>query len=182
MIHPLAYVEQCEVGLGTKIWQFAVVLSGARIGEDCNVNAHTLIEGDVVLGNRVTVKSGVYIWNVSRIGEGGFLGPNVTFTNDLYPRSKKRSTRLIGPTIQRNVSVGANVTILPGVTLGENCMVGAGSVVTRSVPAGALVFGAPATIQAYLCECGSRLVGGSCGTCGLPASNGPQEQSWDSSS
>ena len=165
-IHPLADVGECQIGAGTRIWQFAVLLSGARIGRDCNINAHTFIEGDVVLGERVTVKSGVYLWNGTRIEDDVFIGPNATFTNDRAPRSKCYPDRFYGPTIEHNASVGANATILPGVTLGEYSMVGAGAVVTRDVPPHALVYGSPATIKAYVCQCGHKLENMHCDGCG----------------
>lgn len=165
-IHPLSDVQKCEIGAGTTIWQFAVVLSGARIGRDCNINAHTFIEGDVELGDRVTVKSGVYIWNGSRIDDDVFIGPNATLTNDLSPRSKHYPSQFHGPTIKRNVSVGANATVLPGVILGEYSMVGAGAVVTSDVPPYALVYGSPATVRGYVCQCGQKLMDMHCGACG----------------
>jgi UDP-2-acetamido-3-amino-2,3-dideoxy-glucuronate N-acetyltransferase len=149
-IHPLADVSECEVGIGTRIWQFAVVLKGARIGAECNICAHTLIEGKVVIGDRVTIKSGVQIWDGAVIGNDVFIGPNATFSNDLYPRSKQYDVQLKGITICNGASVGANVTLLPGITIGEKAMVGAGAVVTKSVPALAVVVGNPAKIVRYV--------------------------------
>jgi UDP-2-acetamido-3-amino-2,3-dideoxy-glucuronate N-acetyltransferase len=166
MIHPLSDVGECQIGAGTRIWQFAIILNGARIGRDCNINAHTFIEGDVVLGDRVTVKSGVYLWNGTRIGDDVFIGPSATFTNDRSPRSKQYPDRFYGPTIERNVSVGANATILPGLTLGEYAMVGAGTVLTRDVPPHALVYGSPGTVKGYVCQCGQKLDNLCCATCG----------------
>jgi acetyltransferase-like isoleucine patch superfamily enzyme len=127
-----------------------VILAGARIGSECNLCAHTLIEGDVVIGNRVTVKSGVYIWDGTRIGDDVFIGPNATFTNDMYPRSKSYPEKFCGITVHSKASIGANATILPGVTIGESAMVGAGAVVTNDVPAKAVVVGNPATIIRYV--------------------------------
>ncbi len=149
-IHPSADVAESQVGQGTRIWQFVVVLKGAKIGADCNICAQTLIEGDVVMGDRVTVKSGVQIWDGSVIGDDVFIGPNATFTNDLYPRSKQYSTQFKGITIHNGASIGANATVLPGITIGERAMVGAGAVVTKDVPARAVVVGNPATILRYL--------------------------------
>jgi acetyltransferase-like isoleucine patch superfamily enzyme len=149
-IHPLADVADCQIGEGTRVWQFVVVLKGARIGADCNICAQTLIEGDVVIGDRVTVKSGVQIWDGSVIGDDVFIGPNATFSNDLYPRSKHYPEKFQGVTILNGASIGANATLLPGVTIGEKAMVGAGSVVTKDVPSRAVVVGNPAKIVRYL--------------------------------
>jgi len=148
-IHPLADVAECQIGKGTRVWQFVVVLKGAKIGIDCNICAQTLIEGAVVLCDRVTVKSGVQIWDGSIIGDDVFIGPNVTFSNDLYPRSKQYSSKLHGVTIHNGASIGANATLLPGITIGEKAMVGAGAVVTKDVPAHAVVVGNPALIVRY---------------------------------
>jgi UDP-2-acetamido-3-amino-2,3-dideoxy-glucuronate N-acetyltransferase len=149
-IHPLADVAECQIGEGTRVWQFVVVLKGARIGADCNICAQTLIEGDVVMGDRVTVKSGVQVWDGSVIGDDVFIGPNATFSNDLYPRSKQYPEKFHGVTIHNGASIGANATLLPGVTIGEKAMVGAGAVVTKDVPSRAVVVGNPAKIVRYL--------------------------------
>jgi acetyltransferase-like isoleucine patch superfamily enzyme len=149
-IHPLADVAECQIGEGTRVWQFVVVLKGARIGADCNICAQTLIEGDVVIGDRVTVKSGVQIWNGSVIGDDVFIGPNATFSNDLYPRSKQYPEKFRGVTIHNGASIGANATLLPGITIGENAFVGAGAVVTKDIPALAVVVGNPARIIRYI--------------------------------
>lgn len=149
-IHPLADVSECQIGEGTRIWQFVVVLKGARIGADCNICAQTLIESDVVMGDRVTVKSGVQIWDGSVIGNDVFIGPNATFSNDLHPRSKQYPDEFHGITIGNGASIGANATLLPGVTIGEKALVGAGAVVTKDVPALAVVVGNPAKIIRYL--------------------------------
>ena len=149
-IHPLADVAECEIGEGTRIWQFVVVLKGARIGSDCNICAQSMIEGNVVIGNKVTIKSGVQIWDGTLIGDNVFIGPNATLSNDLYPRSKQYPEKFIGVNIKNGASIGANSTLLPGVTIGEYAMVGAGSVVTKDVPAHAVVLGNPAKIVRYL--------------------------------
>ena len=149
-IHPLADVAESQIGQGTHVWQFVVVLKGAKIGTDCNICAQALIEGDVVMGDRVTVKSGVQIWGGSVIGDDVFIGPNATFSNDLYPRSKQYPTQFSGVTIHNGASIGANATLLPGITIGERAMVGAGAVVTKDVPARAVVVGNPAKIVRYL--------------------------------
>jgi len=143
-IHPTADVQTAEIGDGTQIWQFVVILAGARIGRDCNINAHCLIEHDVVIGDRVTVKAGVQLWNGLRVEDDVFIGPNATFTNDKHPRSKQYPKTFQTTRIRRGASIGANATILGGVTIGESAMVGAGSVVTRDIPAGELWVGNPA--------------------------------------
>lgn len=149
-IHPRADVAECSIGEGTKIWQFVVVLAGARIGKNCNICTQVLIEGDVVIGDGVTIKSGVQIWDGTRIGDGAFIGPNATFTNDPFPRSKVYPDKFSGIVVERFASVGANATILPGVCVGEYAMVGAGAVVTQDVPARAVVVGNPAKIIRYI--------------------------------
>jgi len=143
-IHPLADVRATQIGVGTTVWQFVVILAGARIGTDCNINSSCLIENDVVVGHRVTVKCGVQLWDGLRVEDDVFIGPNTTFTNDKYPRSKQRPETFQTTTIKRGASIGANATILGGVTIGEWAMVGAGSVVTRDVPDGELWVGNPA--------------------------------------
>lgn len=151
-IHPLADVKTDKIGSGTRIWQYAVILEGAVLGENCNICAHTLIEGDVILGDRVTVKSGVYLWDGARIESDVFIGPNATFTNDPMPRSKIYPDHFWGITIKRGASIGANATLLPGVTVGEYAMVGAGAVVTKNVAPYAVVAGNPARILRFLNE------------------------------
>jgi UDP-2-acetamido-3-amino-2,3-dideoxy-glucuronate N-acetyltransferase len=144
-IHPLSDVQAgAFLGNGTKVWQFVVILGGAKIGQDCNVNAQCLIENDVIVGDRVTVKCGVQLWDGMRVEDDVFIGPNATFTNDKHPRSKQYPSSFQTTTIRRGASIGANATILGGVTIGEGAMVGAGSVVTRDVPAGELWIGNPA--------------------------------------
>lgn len=142
-IHPLADVQSNQIGEGTTIWQFAVILPGAIIGKNCNINCHTFIENDVILGDSVTVKSGVFIWDGIRIENDVFIGPNVTFVNDKYPRSKKYPEKFQGSKIGKGVSIGANATILGGIEIGEYAMIGAGSVVTRNVEPYTLVYGNP---------------------------------------
>ncbi|OCH11929.1 dTDP-6-deoxy-3,4-keto-hexulose isomerase [Aliivibrio sp. 1S165] len=149
-IHSLSDVQTTNIGENTRIWQFSVVLKDAVIGNDCNICAHTLIENDVIIGNNVTVKSGVYIWDGIRIEDDVFIGPNATFTNDNAPRSKQYPEKFLTTVIKKGASIGANATILPGITLGEFCMVGAGSVVTKDIPAYALVVGNPAKFVRFL--------------------------------
>ncbi|WP_063911625.1 acyltransferase [Pseudomonas sp. p21] len=145
-IHQLADVKSDAIGEGTRVWQFVVIMKGAQIGRNCNICAHTLIEGDVVLGDNVTVKSGVYLWDGTRIADDVFIGPNATFTNDAMPRSKVYPEQFNGITLERGASIGANATLLPGVVVGEYAMVGAGAVVTKNVPPYAVVVGNPAKI------------------------------------
>lgn len=137
-IHKLADVQSKNIGQDTKIWQFCVVLEKAVIGKNCNICAHVLIENDVIIGDNVTVKSGVQLWDGIRIEDNVFIGPNVTFTNDLYPRSKKYPEKFLQTVVKKGASIGANATIVPGITIGENAMIAAGSIVTKDVPANTL--------------------------------------------
>ena len=164
-IHPLSEVQSTKIGSGTTIWQFSVILSGAVIGKDCNINALTLIENDVVLGDNVTVKSGVQIWDGSRIENNVFIGPNVTFTNDFTPRSKQQAFELLKTIIKQGASIGANSTLVGGLTIGKYAMIGACSVVTRDVPNYTLVYGNPAKSRGYVCECGEKLIDLYCKKC-----------------
>jgi|TARA_B100000700_G_scaffold329703_2_gene452474 acetyltransferase-like isoleucine patch superfamily enzyme len=150
VIHKLSDVQSKDIGDGTNIWQFSVVLPKAKIGKNCNICAHTLVENDVIIGDNVTVKSGVYLWDGLVVGNDVFIGPCVSFTNDKLPRSKKYPTEFQKTVIKDKASIGANATILPGITLGENCMVGAGAVVTKDVPQNAVVIGNPAKVIKYL--------------------------------
>lgn len=149
-IHPSADIKAECIGEGTTIWQGVVILHGAKIGKNCNICAHCLLEGDVVLGDNVTVKSGVYIWNGTRIANNVFIGPNVTFSNDMYPRSKIYPKEFLSTIIEEGASIGAGAVLLPGITIGRNAMVGAGSVVTHSMPPYALAKGNPARITGYI--------------------------------
>lgn len=150
-IHPTADVQTTAVGAGTQIWQYTVVLPGARIGRDCNLNAHCLVENDVVIGDRVTLKSGVYLWDGTTVEDDVFIGPNATFTNDKFPRSRRKPDEFQRVVLKRGASIGANATILGGVTVGEGAIVGAGSVVTRDVPPGVIVRGNPARVAGKGC-------------------------------
>ncbi len=152
--HPTADVQTSDIGTGTRIWQFAVILAQAKIGSDCNINCHTFIENDVILGNQVTVKSGVYLWDGIRVADHVFLGPNVTFVNNPYPRSQQYPEKHIGATIQEAVSIGANATIMGNITIGKFAMIGAGSVVTRTIPAYQLWYGNPAQHRGYVTKNG----------------------------
>lgn len=150
MIHDLSDVQSSDIGENTNVWQYCVILPNASIGRDCNICSHCLIENDVMIGDRVTIKSGVQIWDGITIENDVFIGPNVTFTNDISPRSKKYPATFLRTRACEGASIGANATILPGVTLGISCMVGAGAVVTKDVPDYAVVVGNPAKIIKYI--------------------------------
>lgn len=143
MVHPLSDVKSTNIGENTNIWQFCVIFENAEIGSNCNICANVLIENEVVVGNNVTVKSGVQLWDGVTLEDNVFVGPNVTFTNDLYPRSKNSDWKLVKTVIKKGASIGANATIICGVTIGEGAMIGAGSVVTKDVPDGELWVGNP---------------------------------------
>lgn len=149
-IHATADVHSVEIGEETTIWQYVVVLAGARIGNSCNINAHCLVENDVVVGDRVTVKSGNYLWDGLRVEDDVFIGPNVTFTNDKFPRSKIYPEKFLITKVCKGASIGGGAVILPGLVIGEYAMVGAGAVVTRDVPPGAIVIGNPARNVGYV--------------------------------
>jgi acetyltransferase-like isoleucine patch superfamily enzyme len=149
-VHANAICETKDVGAGTRVWAFAHVLPGARIGRDCNICDGVFIENDVVVGDRVTLKCGVQLWDGVVLEDDVFIGPNATFTNDHFPRSKVRPDAFLRTTIRRGASIGANATILPGIEIGPGAMVGAGAVVTRSVPPNAIVVGNPARITGYV--------------------------------
>lgn len=156
-VHPSAEVRSDRIGEGTRIWQGVVVLPGATIGRNCNINAHCLVEDGVVVGDNVTLKCGVYLWNGVTLESDVFVGPNATFTNDPTPRSQRRPAAWTPTLVKRGASIGAHATLLCGITVGEYAMVGAGSVVTKDVPAYALVFGNPAMPRGHVCACGTRL-------------------------
>ena len=151
-IHNLSDVQSSNIGKDTNIWQYCVVLPNAIIGSGCNICSHCFIENDVFIGNNVTIKNGVQVWDGSLIEDDVFIGPNVTFTNDKMPRSKNYLNKLQGPHIKKGASIGANSTILPGIIIGEFAMVGAGSVVTKDVPDYILVAGNPAKVIRSLKE------------------------------
>lgn len=144
MIHPLADVQTASIGSDTRVWQYVVILPGAVIGNNCNINCHTFIENDVVLGDNVTIKSGVFLWDGICIEDNVFVGPNATFVNDKYPKSKNYPEAYQKTIIKRGASIGANATILGGLIIGENSMIGAGAVVTRNVPNNEIWVGNPA--------------------------------------
>jgi UDP-2-acetamido-3-amino-2,3-dideoxy-glucuronate N-acetyltransferase len=148
--HPQALVESQRIGEGTRVWAFAHILPGAVVGAGCNICDHVFIENDVVVGDRVTVKCGVQLWDGVRVEDDVFIGPNATFTNDRFPRSRQRPDKYPETWIRKGASIGANATILPGLTIGQHAMVGAGAVVTRSVPPYSVVVGNPARIERYV--------------------------------
>jgi len=150
VIHKLSDVATSKIGMNTTIWQYSVILEGASIGTNCNICAHTFIENKVVIGNNVTIKSGVYLWDGITIEDDVFIGPCATFANDKFPRSKQYSENFPTTIVKKNASIGANATILPGIVLGEGCLVGAGAVVTKNVPDNAVVVGNPAKVVRYI--------------------------------
>jgi UDP-2-acetamido-3-amino-2,3-dideoxy-glucuronate N-acetyltransferase len=150
-IHERGLVEPgAKLGPGTRVWAFAHVLGGAVIGRDCNLCDQTFVENDVVIGDRVTIKCGVQIWDGVRLEDDVFVGPNATFTNDLFPRSKQFPEKFTPTVVRKGASIGANATILAGLTIGEHAMVGAGAVVTKDVPPYAIVVGNPAKVRGYV--------------------------------
>ncbi len=152
MIHPLADVKSKHIGENTNIWQFCVVFSEARIGSNCNICANVLIENDVTVGDNVTVKSGVQLWDGVTLEDNVFVGPNVTFTNNRFPRSKVYPKENCRTVVKKGASLGANTTVVAGITIGERAMVGAGSVVTKDIPAYSVWFGNPARLRGYVDE------------------------------
>ena len=144
LIHPDSDVQSNRIGEGTRVWQYVVILPGAVIGRDCNICSHCLIENKVVVGDRVTVKCGVQLWDGVTLEDDVFIGPNATFTNDREPRSRNAAAVFLPTRVGKGATIGANATILPGITIGEGSMVGAGAVVTKDVPPRTLVVGNPA--------------------------------------
>lgn len=157
--HPQALVESEEIGDGSRVWAFAHVMSGAQIGRHCNVGDHAFIETGAKLGNHVTVKNGVSVWDGVTTEDHVFIGPNVVFTNDRNPRAaiKKGREQFLPTHIREGASLGANVTVVCGITIGRFAFAGAGAVLTKDVPDHALVIGNPARIVGYICECGEKL-------------------------
>jgi acetyltransferase-like isoleucine patch superfamily enzyme len=157
MIHKLSDVKTLNIGRDTKVWQYSVIMENAKIGNNCNINCHVFIENDVKIGDNVTVKSGVYLWDGIEIEDNVFIGPNVTFTNDKTPRSKQYPTSFLRTYIKKNASIGAAAIILGGTQIGEYSMVGAGALVTKNIPARALVVGSPAKIIGWLNDDGTKM-------------------------
>jgi UDP-2-acetamido-3-amino-2,3-dideoxy-glucuronate N-acetyltransferase len=161
LLHPQAVIDEgAHIGKDTRVWAFAHILSGAQIGEDCNICDHTFVEGGVIMGARVTIKCGVALWDGMIIEDDVFVGPNAVFTNDKRPRSRKYPEQYLQTVLRQGCSIGANSTILAEVTIGRWAMVGAGAVVTRSLPDYALVYGNPARQQGWVCRCGEKLAQG----------------------
>ena len=156
MIHKLSDVQSLNIGKNTSIWQFCVVLKDAKIGNNCNINANVFIENDVIIGNDVTIKSGVQIWDGITLEDNVFIGPNVTFTNDFLPRSKQYPKQFLNTTIKQGASIGANSTIIGGITIRDFAMIGAGSVVTKDIGTQELWYGNPAKKMSYVCKCGQK--------------------------
>lgn len=155
--HETALVESENVGSGTRIWAYTHVMSGAVVGENCNICDHCFIESGAVIGNNVTIKNGVSVWDKVTIEEGAFVGPNATLTNDLWPRSRNPKWQVRDTVIGRGATIGANATILCGIRIGSFSMIGAGAVVTRDLADHALCYGNPARIQGWVCACASKL-------------------------
>jgi acetyltransferase-like isoleucine patch superfamily enzyme len=191
LCHPTALVESVQVGPGTRVWAFAHVMAGARVGRNCNLGDHTFVESGAIVGNNVTVKNNVCIWAGITLEDDVFVGPNVAFTNDRYPRSPRmpqvreryeRFERWLEPTVvERGATIGANATVLPGTRLGRYSMIAAGAVVTADVPPFALMVGSPARRVADVCRCGQKLAGGyltaGCDRCGeTPEARCPSER------
>jgi acetyltransferase-like isoleucine patch superfamily enzyme/dTDP-4-dehydrorhamnose 3,5-epimerase-like enzyme len=148
--HEQGIVESHTIGDGTKVWAFAHILPGARIGRECNICDHVFIENDVIVGDRVTIKPGVQLWDGVTIEDDVFIGPNATFTNDRFPRSKRYREECPRTVVEKGASIGANATILPGLRIGQNAMVGAGAVITANAPPNTILVGNPARIMSYV--------------------------------
>lgn len=157
MIHSTAEVQTDNIGKDTNVWQYSVVLKGAKIGSNCNINCHVFIENDVVIGNHVTVKSGVQLWDGLRVNDHVFIGPNVTFTNDDRPRSKQFPEEFQKTHLHEYASLGAGCIVLGGIKVGKFSMIGAGAIVTKDVPERGLIIGNPGRIVGWLNEDGSKM-------------------------
>lgn len=156
-VHNSSDVQTTKIGKGTSIWQYCIVLKNAVIGENCNINYNVFIENDVIVGNNVTIKSGVQLWDGMRIEDNVFISPNVSFTNDFAPRSKQYPIEFLKTYLKEGASIGANSTIIGGLTIGKYAMIGAGSIITKNIPDYTLWYGSPAVFKANICKCGNKL-------------------------
>ncbi|HEY3250196.1 MAG TPA: acyltransferase [Ignavibacteria bacterium] len=156
-VHPKALVEADIIGAKTRIWAFAHVLKNVSIGEDCNICDYVFVESGVTIGNRVTIKNGISLWDGVTIEDDVFLGPNCVFTNDMFPRSKAHHQQYEKTLLKKGASIGANATILCGITLGNYCLIGAGAVVTKDVPDFACLVGNPGKLLYWISKTGERL-------------------------
>lgn len=156
-VHEKALVETSNIGKDSKIWAFVHILEGARIGDNTNICDHCFVENDVVIGDNVTIKCGVYLWDGVRLENNVFVGPAAVFTNDLLPRSKNTAYEQKQTLVKEGASIGANATTLAGVTIGQYSLIGAGAVITKDVPDFALVYGNPGKVQGYVCICAKKI-------------------------
>lgn len=156
-IHEKALVEAKNIGEKSRIWAYVHILAGAQIGKNANICDMCFIENDVVIGNNVTIKSGVSLWDGILLEDDVFIGPSVAFTNDLFPRSKNTAYQQKKTTVQKGASIGANATILAGITIGTYALIGAGSVVAKNVGNFSIVYGNPAVHKGYICVCSKKL-------------------------
>lgn len=173
-VHPLAVCESKQIGAGTRVWAFTHVLAGAKIGSHCNLGEHVFVENRVSIGENCTIKNGVALWDFVTLEEGVFIGPNAVFTNDLRPRAfiRRNCDTFLPTVVKRGATIGANATIVCGVTIGQYALIGAGTVIARDIPPHSLVVGNPGRIIGKVCYCGSRLnESGFCETCNLPLLN-----------
>ena len=167
-IHPSAHVsDKASIGTGTKIWINAQIREGASIGKGCVIGKDTYIDADVQIGNGVKIQNGVSVYKGVTVGDDVFVGPNAVFTNDYFPRAGNDDWEILPTVLKHGCSIGANATIICGNVLGEYCMVGAGSVVTKDVPAYGLVVGNPARLVGFVCKCGRRMQDSLCAACGF---------------
>ena len=157
MIHSTAEIYTKNIGKGTTIWQFSVVLEAAVIGSNTNICSNCFIENEVIIGNNVTIKPGVQIWDGITISDNVFIGPNVTFTNDLYPKSKNEKFSLLKTRVMKGASIGANSTLLAGITIEKYSLIGAGSLVTKDIPEFTVWYGSPAVFKRAICQCDNEL-------------------------
>ena len=157
-VHEKALVESVRIGKNTRIWAFSHIMKDVIIGENCNIGEHCFIENGLVIGNNVTIKNGISLWNGLKIEDNVFLGPNAVFTNDIRPRSKSYNYTISKTIIREGATIGANATVICGIEIGKYSFIGAGAVITKDIPDYTLVYGNPAKIKGYVCECGKNLI------------------------